>query len=156
MSRTRVLMAALLALAAGVAAGPVLAQSLTFDMGDAGGSTTGRVIQMMALVTVLSLAPSILIMMTAFTRIVIVLSFLRSALGVPQVPPNTVMVSLALFLTFFIMAPVLERSYQQGIQPLIAEQIDEGEAFNRAVAPFREFMLRHTNEKDLQLFVDMG
>ncbi len=141
---------------AGLSAGPALAQSLTFDLNDAGGSTTGRVIQLVALITVLSLAPSILIMMTAFTRIVIVLSFLRQALGVQQVPPNTVLVSLALFLTFFIMAPVFERSYTQGIVPLINEDIDEMEALRRTAAPFRDFMLHHTNERDLQLFVDMG
>ncbi|HYG88703.1 MAG TPA: flagellar type III secretion system pore protein FliP [Azospirillum sp.] len=154
--RLALLFAVLLALGMGLLTGPVLAQSLTFDMGDAGGSTTGRIVQMVALITVLSLAPSILIMMTAFTRIVIVLSFLRQALGIQQVPPNTVLVSLALFLTFFIMAPVLERSYNQGIQPLINEDISETEAFTRTLQPFREFMLRHTNEKDLKLFVDMA
>nr|WP_211112441.1 flagellar type III secretion system pore protein FliP [Azospirillum sp. SYSU D00513] len=143
-------------LAGALAAGPALAQSMTFDLGDAGGSATGRIVQLVALITVLSLAPSILIMMTAFTRIVIVLSFLRSALGVQQVPPNTVMVSLAMFLTFFIMAPVFERAYEQGIQPLIAEDIDEMEAFQRVAAPFREFMLRHTNERELRLFMDMA
>jgi len=156
MTRARLLLAVLLALGAGVLAGPALAQSLTFDMGEAGGSTTGRIVQMVALITVLSLAPSILIMMTAFTRIVIVLSFLRQALGIQQVPPNTVLVSLAMFLTFFIMAPVLERSYNQGIQPLIAEEINESEALTRTLLPFREFMLRHTSEKDLKLFVDMA
>ena len=140
----------------GLFAGPALAQSLTFDMGDGGGSATGRIVQLIALITVLSLAPSILIMMTSFTRIVIVLSFLRSALGVQQVPPNTVMVSLALFLTFFIMAPVFERAYEQGIQPLIAEDIDEMEAFRRAAVPFREFMLHHTHERELRLFMDMA
>ncbi|AWK85795.1 flagellar biosynthetic protein FliP [Azospirillum thermophilum] len=129
---------------------------MTFDLGDAGGTTTGRIVQLIALMTVLSLAPSILIMMTAFTRIVIVLSFLRSALGVQQVPPNTVMVSLALFLTFFVMAPVFERSYTQGIQPLINQDIDEMEAFRRTTAPLREFMLNHTGEKDLRLFLDMA
>ena len=156
MSRGRLLLAVLLALGVGVLAGPALAQSLTFDMGEAGGSTTGRIVQMVGLITVLSLAPSILIMMTAFTRIVIVLSFLRQALGIQQVPPNTVLVSLAMFLTFFIMAPVLERSYNQGIQPLINEDITEAEALTRTLLPFREFMLRHTNEKDLKLFVDMA
>ncbi len=150
------LLALAVGLAGGLAAGPALAQSLTFDLGDAGGSTTGRVVQLIALITVLSLAPSILIMMTAFTRIIIVLSFLRTALGVQQVPPNTVMVSLALFLTFFVMAPVFERSYTQGIQPLINQDIDEMEAFRRATAPLREFMLRHANERDLRLFMDMA
>lgn len=153
-------MAGLLALAVGIfgalAAGPALAQSMTFDLGDAGGTATGRIVQMIALLTVLSLAPSILIMMTAFTRIVIVLSFLRSALGVQQVPPNTVMMSLAMFLTFFVMAPVFERSYTQGIQPLINQDIDEVEAFRRTMAPIREFMLNHTGEKDLRLFMDMA
>lgn len=156
----RLLWALLLAVAAGggiaLAAGPALAQTLTFDLGDAGGTATGRIVQLVALMTVLTLAPSILIMMTSFTRIMIVMSFLRSALGVQGVPPNQVLVSLALFLTFFIMAPVLERSYTQGIQPLINEDIDEVEAFKRAVDPFREFMLRHTNEKELRLFLDMG
>lgn len=156
----RLALAGLLALAIGVAgglaAGPALAQSMTFDLGDAGGSTTGRIVQMVALITVLSLAPSILIMMTAFTRIVIVLSFLRSALGIQQVPPNTVLMSLAVFLTFFVMAPVFERSYNQGIQPLINQDIDEVEAFKRTVAPLREFMLKHTSEKDLRLFMDMA
>lgn len=156
----RLALAGLLALAIGVAgglaAGPALAQSMTFDLGDAGGSTTGRIVQMVALITVLSLAPSILIMMTAFTRIVIVLSFLRSALGIQQVPPNTVLMSLAVFLTFFVMAPVFERSYNQGIQPLINQDIDEVEAFKRTVAPLREFMLKHTGEKDLRLFMDMA
>ncbi|MBP2229319.1 flagellar type III secretion system pore protein FliP [Azospirillum agricola] len=160
MSARRLLAAVALALlvgvTAGLCAGPALAQSLTFDLGDAGGTATGRIVQMVALITVLSLAPSILIMMTAFTRIVIVLSFLRNALGVQQVPPTTVMMSLALFLTFFVMAPVFERSYTQGIQPLINQEIDEVEAFRRTVGPLREFMLNHTGEKDLRLFMDMA
>lgn len=147
---------ALLALGLGLLAGPALAQSLTFDLGDAGPTATGRIIQMVALMTVLTLAPSILIMMTAFTRIIIVLSFLRQALGVQQVPPNTVVVSLAIFLTFFIMAPVFEQSYVQGVDPLIKEQIDEIEAFKRTMAPIRAFMLRHTNERELQLFMDIA
>ncbi len=150
------LLALAIGLAGGLAAGPALAQSMTFDLGDAGGSATGRIVQMIALITVLSLAPSILIMMTAFTRIVIVLSFLRSALGVQQVPPNTVLMSLAMFLTFFVMAPVFERAYTQGIQPLINQDIDEMEAFRRTAAPLHEFMLKHTGEKDLRLFMDMA
>ncbi len=149
-------LALLIGVVGGLAAGPALAQSMTFDLGDAGGTATGRIVQMIALITVLSLAPSILIMMTAFTRIVIVLSFLRSALGVQQVPPNTVMMSLAMFLTFFVMAPVFERCYTQGIQPLINQDIDEMEAFRRTAAPLREFMLKHTGEKDLRLFMDMA
>ena len=128
-----------------------LAQSVTIDLGQ-GGSLTGRVIQLIALMTVLTLAPSILVVMTSFIRISIVLSILRSAMGTQTTPPNTVLVSLALFLTFFIMQPVLEKAYNDGIQPLINEQIDEGTAFDRTVAPFRQFMLGQVREKDLALF----
>jgi flagellar biosynthetic protein FliP len=133
-----------------------LAQSLNLDLGPGGGSMTARVVQLMALMTVLSLAPSILIMMTCFTRIIIVLSFLRTALGVQQIPPNTVLVSLALFLTFFIMAPVFERAYTDGIKPLANEEIDEVEAFKRTIKPFHAFMLRQSGERDLQLFMDIA
>lgn len=136
---------------------PALAQSLTVDLGggtgSGGGSVAGRVVQMVALLTVLSLAPSILIMMTSFTRIVVVLSFLRTAIGAQQTPPNTVLISLALFLTFFIMAPTMKMSYEQGIVPLINEEIDEIEAFEKSISPFKKFMLEHVREKDLELFV---
>lgn len=137
-------------------AGSALAQSFNFDLGEAGGTTTARIVQLTALLTVLSIAPSILIMTTCFTRIVVVLSFLRSAMGVQQTPPTQVMISLALFLTFFIMAPVFERSYTDGIQPLIEEKIDEIEGFKRAVEPLRQFMLKQTSERELKLFVDMA
>ncbi len=136
-----------------------IAQTLSLDMGGSPGSSgtetvTGRVIQMLGLLTILSLAPSILIMMTSFTRIIVVLSFLRSAIGLQQSPPNTVMVSLALFMTFFIMGPTIQESYKQGIEPLMNEQIDEVDAFYKATDPFKIFMLKHTREKDLQLFID--
>lgn len=137
-------------------AGPAAAQALTLDLGEGGGSATSRMLQMLALVTVLTLAPSILVMTTCFTRIVIVLSFLRTALGVQQVPPTQVLISLALFLTFFIMTPTFERSYQEGLLPLINEEIDEFEAFRRAAKPFHDFMIKHTEEKELKLFVDMA
>jgi len=139
-----------------ITAGPALAQTFTLDLGAGGGSTTSRMIQMVALITVLSLAPSILVMMTCFTRIVITLSFLRTALGIQQIPSNTVMISLAMFLTFFIMAPVFERSYQEGIVPLINEDIEELEAFHRTVKPLKEFMLKFSEERELKLFVDMA
>jgi len=114
------------------AAHPALAQIVSLDLGAEGdGTVTGRVIQLVALLTVLSLAPSILIMMTSFTRIVVVLSFLRTAIGIQQTPPNTVMISLALFLTFFIMAPTFEATYDTAIKPLINEDIEEVEAFER-------------------------
>lgn len=144
-------------LAAFLAANPALAQSFTVDLGETGsGSATARLIQLIILLTILSLAPSILVMMTSFMRIVIVLSFLRSALGLQQTPPNVVLVSLSLFLTAFIMAPAFEQSYTQGVQPLLEEQIDETEAMERIGAPFHTFMLEHVREKDLKLFVDMA
>ena len=132
------------------------AQSLNLDLGGSGGSATGRILQMVALITVLSVAPAILIMMTSFTRIVVVLSFLRSALGTQQTPPNMVMVSLAMFLTAFIMAPVAEKSYNEGIAPLIEERIDGAQAFERAVAPISAFMISQVREQDLRLFYDLA
>lgn len=134
---------------------PAAAQNLSLDFGD-GSSTTGRVVQFIALLTVLSLAPSIIVMVTSFTRIVVVLAFLRSAIGTQGTPPNTVLVSLALFLTAFVMAPTLERAYDQGIAPFMAEEITEVEAFERSMAPVREFMLKHVREQDLRLFLDMA
>ena len=135
----------------------VFAQAITIDMGaENSGTVTGRVIQLVAIMTVLSLAPSILVMMTSFTRIIVVFSFLRTAIGIQQTPPNTVLISLALFLTFFIMAPTFEAAYKQGLEPLINEEIDEMDAFERSVEPFRDFMLQHVREKDLILFTEMN
>ncbi len=135
-----------------------LAQSLNIDLGgDAGGgSTAARVIQLFLLMTVLSLAPGILLMVTSFTRIAVVLSMLRQAMGTNTTPPNMVILSLAMFLTFFVMSPTFERSWNEGISPLIEEQISEGEALERAARPFHEFMLKNVNERDLALFVDMA
>ncbi len=135
---------------------PASAQSLNIDLGGAGGEATGRIIQIIALITVLSLAPSILIMMTSFIRIMIVLSFLRTAMGTQQTPPNQVMMSLAMFLTFFVMTPTFEAAYEQGIRPMIEEEIDEFEAFERAIKPFQQFMLTHVREQDLGLFAEFS
>lgn len=132
---------------------PVLAQSVSVDLGD-GGTLSGRVVQLLLLVTVLTLAPSILVVMTSFTRIVVVLSVLRSALGTQQTPPNVVLISLALFLTGFIMAPTLQAAWQDGVAPLIAEDIEPGEAFTATTAPFRQFMLANVRDSDLELFMD--
>jgi flagellar biosynthesis protein FliP len=133
-----------------------MAQALSLDLGAEGeGTVTGRVIQLVALLTVLSLAPSILIMMTSFTRIIVVLSFLRTAIGIQQTPPNTVMISLALFLTFFIMTPVFTSAYDNALVPLMNEEIDEVQAFERGVEPFKAFMLNNVREKDLQLFINL-
>ena len=135
-------------------AAPAAAQSLNLDFGT--GTTTGRVVQLIVLFTVLSLAPSIIIMATSFTRIVVVLSFLRSAMGTQQTPPNTVLVSLALFLTAFVMAPTLETAYNNGIVPLMAEKISEEEAIERTLAPLHAFMIEHVREQDLRLFMDLA
>ena len=133
------------------------AQGISIDLGgDNSGTVTGRVVQLIAILTVLSLAPSILIMMTSFTRIVVVLSFLRTAIGLQQTPPNTVMISLAMFLTFFIMAPTFQAVYQDAIVPLMNEDIDEVQAFDRGIEPFKVFMTDHVREQDLQLFLEIS
>ena len=131
---------------------PAYAQTLTLDIGEPGGSTTARILQMVALVAVLSLAPGLLVTITSFTRIVVVLSLLRTALGTQQSPPNVVMISLALFLSAFIMAPTFEQAWKTGILPLIEERIDEAEAFEKTAIPFRTFMLGQVRDKDLSLF----
>lgn len=117
-------------------------------------SNVSTSITLLVLLTVLSLAPSILILMTSFARIVIVLSFTRTALATNQMPPNQVIVGLALFLTFFIMAPTFQQVNEQALQPLFDEEIGLDEAYERASIPFKEFMAKHTRQKDLQLFMD--
>ena len=148
--------AALVALPLALLAGPASAQSIALTLGDQGPSVTGRIIQLLALMTVLSLAPSILVMVTSFTRIVIVLSFVRTALGTQQTPPNQVLVSLALFLTLFVMMPTLEQVYDDGIKPLLAGEIEEAEAFERATKPVQSFMMQHVRSQDLTLFMEMA
>ena len=142
--------------AASVLATPAFAQSLSLDLGGGEASATGRIVQIIALLTILSIAPSILVMVTAFTRIIVVLSFLRNAMGVQQTPPNAVLISLALFLTGFIMAPTLEQSYRDGIAPLMENRINEEEAFKRSVAPVHKFMMTHVREQDLNLFLNVA
>lgn len=112
--------------------------------------------QIFLLMTVLSLAPAIMIMVTSFTRIVIVLSLLRRALGTMQMPPNQIMIGLALFLTFFVMTPVWEQINQQALQPYLAKKISHQQAFQNAASPLRDFMFKQTREKDLALFVDIA
>ena len=102
--------------------------------------------------TVLTLAPSLVFMMTSFLRLIIVFSFLRQAMGTPQVPPSTVLISLAMVLTFFIMEPIGRQSYDEGVKPYLAEQIGYEEMFERSVKPFKNFMVKNTREKDLALF----
>lgn len=149
----------LLALAASLllmGVGDASAQSLNIDFGEEGsGSATGRMIQIILIITLLSVAPGILVMVTSFTRIIVVLSFLRSAMGVQQTPPNQVLISLALFLTFFIMAPTFEKAYNDGVLPLINEEISEEDAIKRTALPFHSFMLVHTRDADIRLFAGM-
>jgi flagellar biosynthetic protein FliP len=113
-------------------------------------------IQLLLLLTVLTLAPSIIILMTSFTRLVVIFSILRTALGMQQSPPTQILVGLALFLTFFIMAPVIEQVNETALEPYMAEKITQEEAFARAAAPTKAFMLEQTREKDLMLFMDMA
>lgn len=139
------------------AATPLLAQTVSIDLGDqVGGSAMSRVIQLIALLTVISLAPSLLMMVTSFTRIIVVLSLLRSAIGIQQTPPNTVLIGLALFLTAFVMAPTFKVSYEQGFLPLAEEKITEKEAYEKITRPFHTFMMAHVREKDLGLFMDLS
>ena len=126
--------------------------SVSVSLGDEG-ALTERVLQLVALLTILSLAPSIVIMTTSFVRIVVVLSLLRTAIGLQQSPPNVVLTSLAIFLTAFIMAPVFTQSYEEGIRPLLNEEIEMDEAFDAASGPIKNFMLAHTREDDLALFI---
>jgi flagellar biosynthetic protein FliP len=135
---------------------PVWAQTVTLDLGNLTGSATGRLLQLMAALTIVALAPSILIMVTSFTRIVVVLSFLRSALGVQQSPPNAVLISLAVFLTGFVMSPTLERTYDEAVKPLMEERISEEEAWSKGVEPFHEFMSRCARPQDIALFTDLS
>ncbi|MFB5087134.1 flagellar type III secretion system pore protein FliP [Psychrobacillus sp. PGGUH221] len=120
---------------------------------DSDPSSVSTSIKLMLLLTVLSLAPSILILMTSFARIVIILSFVRTALATQQMPPNQVIVGLALFLTFFIMAPTFQEVNEKALTPLFNEDITLEEAYESASVPFKEFMSKHTRQKDLELFL---
>lgn len=131
------------------------AQDVSINFGQ-GTGLTERVIQLVALLTVLSLAPAILVMVTSFTRIVIVLSLLRTAIGLQSAPPNSVVVSLALFLTAFVMGPAFQTAYDQAVQPLLAGQMQPAQAFEKAAVPFRAFMVKNVREKDLALFMDLA
>jgi len=154
--RTRRAAVAAGVLAVGFAlAGAAHAQDITIGLGQ-GTTLTERGVQLIGLITVLSLAPSILVMMTSFTRIVVVLSLLRTAIGLQTAPPNAVMVSLALFLTGFIMAPTFQTAYEDGVAPVVAGQIQLTEGFERAVAPFHAFMRANVREADLALFIDLA
>jgi flagellar biosynthesis protein FliP len=135
--------------------GAAAAQAINIDLGT-GAGLTERVVQLIGLLTVLSLAPSIVIMTTSFVRIVVVLSLLRTALGLQQSPPNAVLISLALFLSAIVMAPTFQRSYEEGIRPLLDQQMELPAAFEAAGAPVKTFMLSQVNRDDLALFVRLS
>jgi len=120
------------------------------------GSISGRMIQLIALMTVLSIAPGLLVMVTSFTRFVVALSFLRSGLGLQSSPANLVLISLSLFMTFYVMGPTFDRAWQDGVRPLTENKISEEEAFTKVTAPFRDFMLAHVRPKDLDTFAEIA
>ena len=136
------------------------ARAQTLDLNallpNGGASATGRVVQMVVILTVLSIAPGLLIMVTSFTRFIVALSFLRSGLGLQGTPANLVLTSLALFMTMFVMAPTFDRAWQNGLKPLMDNTISQQEAFVAITAPFREFMLAQVREKDIALFEDLS
>ena len=131
------------------------AQAVNINLGT-GAGLTDRVVQLVGLLTVLSLAPSIVIMTTSFVRIVVVLSLLRTALGLQQSPPNSVIISLSLFLTAIVMGPTFDKSYQDGIKPLLDHQIELPQAFDAASAPVKGFMLTQVSRDDLDLFMRLS
>ena len=132
-----------------------LAQAINVNLGS-GAGLTERVVQLIGLMTVLSLAPSIVIMTTSFVRIVVVLSLLRTALGLQQSPPNSVIISLAIFLSAIVMGPTLQRSYDEGIKPLLDQQIELPAAFDASGAPLKTFMLAQVDQQDLALFIKLS
>ena len=129
--------------------------SIQMDDADEPGQTT-MVLQIFILLTILSLAPALLIMLTSFTRMAIVLSVMRQAIGTQSMPPNQVIIGLALFLTFFVMTPVWQTIHQEAVTPYLNQQISQQEAFTRAAAPLRAFMFRQTREKDLAMMMEVA
>jgi flagellar biosynthetic protein FliP len=136
------------------------ASAQTVDLGaliPAGGATaSGRIIELVAILTVLSVAPGLLIMVTSFTRFIVALSFLRSGLGLQSAPANLVLISLSLFMTFFLMAPTFDRAWQNGLQPMMDNKISQEDALAQVIEPFREFMLSQVREKDMALFESLS
>lgn len=133
-----------------------MAAGLTLDFGTSTTEQTSTSLQILLMMTVLSIAPAILVLMTSFTRIIIVLSFVRNALGTQQLPPNQVVIGLALFLTFFVMQPTWNEINTQALQPYIQSEITQAEALDKAELPLRNFMFKQTREKDLELFVGLA
>lgn len=136
--------------------GAAMAQSLSLDLGGDSAGTTSRLVQLTVAIGVLSLAPSILVLVTAFTRIIIVLSVLRTAIGAQGVPPNPVLIGIALFLTFFVMEPVMQQAWTDGLLPLSEGRVEEMEGLAAAAEPFRRFMVTHARGSDIALFLDLA
>jgi flagellar biosynthetic protein FliP len=153
--RRALILSVLVTLASLVFPAAALAQALNVNLGT-GAGLTERVVQLIGLMTVLSLAPSIVIMTTAFVRIVVVLSLLRTALGLQQAPPNAVIISLSIFLPALVMQPTLQKSYDEGIKPLMDQQIELPAAFDAAGAPIKTFMLSQVDREDLALFIKLS
>lgn len=156
--KRRLLLIAFLLVATTAAAGAASAQALNLDqlLPSGNGSVSGRMIQLVALLTVLSVAPGLLVMTTSFTRFVVALSFLRSGLGLQSTPANLILLSLSLFMTFYVMGPTFEQAWQNGVRPLTENRISEEEAFAKITDPFRAFMTAHVRPKDLQTFADLA
>jgi flagellar biosynthetic protein FliP len=135
-------------------------QDITVQVGDGqasnGNGQLALSVEMLIALTVLSLVPAILMLATSFTRIVVVLSLLRSAIGIPNLPPNQVIVGLSLFLTLFVMTPVFTKANNDALQPYLNNTIDQNTAIQRGIDPFRQFMLKETREEDLQVFIDLS
>ena len=153
MNRSRWLIVALLLFMPAIG----YAQSVNIDLGASGqAGATARLVQLTALVTVLSLAPSLLVMTTAFTRIIIVLSLLRNALSTQGTPPNVVLIGLAMFLTFFVMEPTLNQAWSSGLQPMTEGRVSETDGLRLAAEPFHSFMTDNVREEDLHFFIDLA
>src|SRR5579871_1748556 len=140
------------------AIGPAAAQTADLNalIHAGGASASARIIELVAILTVLSVAPGLLIMVTSFTRFIVALSFLRTGLGLQSTPANLVLISLSLFMTFFVMAPTFDRAWQNGVKPLMDNEINQQEAYAAVTQPFREFMLAQVRDKDLNLFEDLS
>lgn len=147
---------ALTLLASGEAAAQQQIPSLSNLLPPGDGAASGRMLQLVLVITILSVAPGLLIMVTCFTRFILALSFLRAGLGLQTTPANLVLISLALFMTFFVMAPTFDKAWEEGIKPLTENKIDEKEAYVRITAPFRVFMKAHVRDKDLALFESLA
>jgi flagellar biosynthesis protein FliP len=154
----RALITGLVCAALALSTARALAQSPGLDalLQQTAGQTSGYIVQLFGLVTILAIAPGILITVTSFTRFIVAFSILRSGMGMQSTPANMILTSLALLMTFYVMSPVFDRAWNDGLQPLMRNEISNADALSRASLPFREFMLNNVREKDLELFVDLG